>query len=100
MIRPTPHSQHMALEGRMVQQRKALAIGSSDIDARHLGEDFNNAAGTSTCRDGRMQGRVRVGILKQTGLVTHGCLCPRSSCFLDLGLVSGRGSRDSHSPAS
>lgn len=72
----------------MVQQCKALAIGSSDIDTRHLGEDFNNAAGTGTCRDGRMQGRVRVSILKQRALVTQGCLCPRSSCFLDLGLVS------------
>lgn len=61
----------MALEGRMVQQCKALAIGSSDIDTRHLGEDFNNAAGTSTCGDGRMQGRVRVSILKQTVRWSH-----------------------------
>lgn len=59
----------------MVQQCEALAIGSSDINARHLSEDFNNAAGTSTCRDGRMQGRVRMGILKQRGrLVTQQCL--------------------------
>lgn len=81
----------------MVQQCEALAIGSSDIDARHLSEDFNNAAGTGTGRDGRMQGRVCMGILKQRGLVT---LCLWSSCFLDLGLFSGHESRDYHSPAS
>lgn len=51
----------------MVQQCEALAIGSSDIDARHLGEDFNNAAGTGTRRDGRMQGCVCMGILQQRG---------------------------------
>lgn len=78
----------------MVQQGEALAIGSSDIDARDLGEDFNNAAGTGTRRDGRMQGCVCMGILQQRGVVTEQCLSPWSSLFLDLGLVSGRESRD------
>lgn len=30
----------------MVQQGKALAVGSSDINAWHLGEDLHNATGT------------------------------------------------------
>lgn len=43
---PTPDSQRVALEGCMVQQGKALAVGSSDINAWHLGEDLHNATGT------------------------------------------------------
>lgn len=45
---PTPNSQRVALERRMVQQGEALAVGGSDIDGWHLGEDLHNAAGTST----------------------------------------------------
>lgn len=55
----------------MMQQCETLAIGSSDINARHLGEDFNNAAGTGTRRDGRMQGCVCMGILQQRGVGGH-----------------------------
>lgn len=54
----------------MVQQGEALAIGSSDIDARNLREDFNNATGTGTRRDGRMQRCVCMGILQQRAVVT------------------------------
>lgn len=43
----TPNSQCVAFEGRIVQQSEALAVGGSDIDAWHLGEDLHNAAGTS-----------------------------------------------------
>lgn len=43
---PTPNSQHVALEGSVVQQGEALAVGGRDVDAWHCGEDLHNATGT------------------------------------------------------
>lgn len=92
------NSQHMALEGRVVQQCEALAVGGSDIDARHLSEDFDNAAGPSTRRDGRMQRCVCMGVLQQRGW-SHRSEFPTVK-LLDLGMVSARAPRDCHSLAS
>ena len=63
----TPNSQCVAFEGCMVQQGEALAVGGSDVDAWHLGEDLHNAAGTSARRDGAVQGCVSMGILPVVG---------------------------------
>lgn len=45
---PTPNSQHVALEGRVVQQGEALAVGGSDVDAGHRGEDLHDGTGAGT----------------------------------------------------
>lgn len=57
----------MALEGRVVQQGEALAVGGSDINARHLSEDLHNASGARARRDGTVQGRVSMGVLSMVG---------------------------------
>ena len=51
----------------MVQQGEALAVGGSDVDARHLSEDLHDAAGASARRDGTVQGRVSMGVLPVVG---------------------------------
>lgn len=48
-------------------QGEALAVGGSDIDAWHLGEDLHNAAGTSALGDGAVQECVSMGILPVVG---------------------------------
>lgn len=60
---PSPNSQCVALQGRVVQQGEALAVGGSDVNAGHLSEDLHNASGTSARRDGAVQGCVSVSIL-------------------------------------
>jgi hypothetical protein len=71
----------------MVQQREALAVGGSDIDPWHLGEDLNDATGTDARRDGGVQRCVSMGILPAgRPVVTQQLLPLGSGCISDPGI--------------